>query len=172
MRKYKTYPKSVFKRAASESRSWRQLASKLGMRYCGTAHRILPRIAAQMDVDTSHFKGIRWRTGLKHSLEKSLEETLTVGNSHPAPTRLINRLVAAGLKNRVCGRCSHDTWLGQPIPLILSHRNADVRDYRLENLEFMCPNCHRVMLNMRLAARSGSKNAKYSRAKTKKLIGK
>ena len=172
MANHKTYSKSVFQRAAKESRSWRQLAFKLGENYSGTSYRVLPRIASQMGVDTSHFKGGRWRAGLGHTCETPLEQVLTVANSHPDPTRLIARIVAAGLKHRICGRCSHDKWMGEPIPLILSHRNADPRDYRLANLEFLCPNCYRVMLNVRVARKAGSKNAKYSGTKHKKSIGK
>jgi Zn finger protein HypA/HybF involved in hydrogenase expression len=35
-----------------------------------------------------------------------------------------------------------DKWLGKPITLELDHVNGDGSDNRLENLRFLCPNCH------------------------------
>lgn len=39
-----------------------------------------------------------------------------------------------------CGLTTH--WRGKPISLEIDHRNGVDRDNRLENLRFLCPNCH------------------------------
>lgn len=33
-------------------------------------------------------------------------------------------------------------WLGAPIPLQVHHINGNTTDNRLENLQYLCPNCH------------------------------
>jgi hypothetical protein len=41
-----------------------------------------------------------------------------------------------------CSMCKNTEWLGIPIALELDHVNGDHYDNRLDNLRFICPNCH------------------------------
>jgi len=52
------------------------------------------------------------------------------------------RLLKAGLKDGSCEECGLDEWRGQPLRTTLHHINGDPYDHRLENLRFLCPNCH------------------------------
>ncbi len=48
----------------------------------------------------------------------------------------------AGLKQKRCEECGIDSWMGQPVTLVLDHINGINNDNRLENLRILCPNCH------------------------------
>jgi hypothetical protein len=52
------------------------------------------------------------------------------------------RLLKAGLKEERCENCGLDEWQGSPLRVTLHHVNGDPYDNRLENLRFLCPNCH------------------------------
>ncbi|HET6908430.1 MAG TPA: HNH endonuclease [Mycobacteriales bacterium] len=43
----------------------------------------------------------------------------------------------------VCALCGCDgSWNGRPLRLVIDHVNGDWLDNRIENLRFLCPNCH------------------------------
>ena len=71
-----------------------------------------------------------------------LESVLTVNSSY-ARHALKRRLVEEGMLDYRCQICSNDgMWNGQKLSLQLDHVNGVFNDNRLENLRFLCPNCH------------------------------
>ena len=52
------------------------------------------------------------------------------------------RIVKNNLLEYKCVKCGIDSWCGETIILDLDHINGDNRDNRLENLRYLCPNCH------------------------------
>jgi 5-methylcytosine-specific restriction endonuclease McrA len=57
-------------------------------------------------------------------------------------SHLKRRLLDAGIKENKCERCGISAWLGEPLNAQLHHENGDGSDNRIENIEFLCPNCH------------------------------
>jgi 5-methylcytosine-specific restriction endonuclease McrA len=42
-----------------------------------------------------------------------------------------------------CQKCRNEGfWLGKPITLQLDHKNGIGNDHRIENMRYLCPNCH------------------------------
>jgi hypothetical protein len=66
---------------------------------------------------------------------------------------LRKRLLTAGLKEERCEECGLTDWRGRPLRVTLHHINGDGYDNRLENLLFLCPNCHSQTPNF--AGRNG-----------------
>jgi 5-methylcytosine-specific restriction endonuclease McrA len=71
-----------------------------------------------------------------------IEQLLVAGREKTSRTHLKLRLLAEGLKENRCERCRLVEWRGKPLSIELHHINGDGKDNRLENLEFLCPNCH------------------------------
>lgn len=67
-----------------------------------------------------------------------------------------------------CEICQNTEWLGNPIPLDIHHVNGDSDDNRFENVQLICPNCHRQTdtyggknKNGRHSRRKGYRNKRY-----------
>ena len=52
------------------------------------------------------------------------------------------RIVKDDLLIYKCNKCGIDQWQGETIVLDLDHINGNNTDNRLENLRYLCPNCH------------------------------
>ena len=52
------------------------------------------------------------------------------------------KLLKEGYKEHRCERCGLTTWLDEPIPLELHHKDGNRNNNTLENYELLCPNCH------------------------------
>lgn len=70
-----------------------------------------------------------------------VEQLLVVGG-RTTRKHLKRRLLQEGLKQNQCEICGLTDWLGKPLTMQLHHVNGDGSDNRLENIQFLCANCH------------------------------
>ena len=52
------------------------------------------------------------------------------------------RIIKENLIKYACNECGLNEWKGQKLALHLDHIDGDRWNHRLENLRFLCPNCH------------------------------
>jgi 5-methylcytosine-specific restriction endonuclease McrA len=72
---------------------------------------------------------------------RPIGELLVVGRK-TSRHHLKRRLLKEGLKENRCEQCGIATWRGKPLSVQFHHVNGDGQDNRLENIIFLCPNCH------------------------------
>jgi HNH endonuclease len=70
-----------------------------------------------------------------------LEDLLVIGR-RTGRDHLKRRLLNEGLKANHCEECGITEWQGKPLSMQLHHVNGEGTDNRLENLRFLCANCH------------------------------
>ena len=95
-------------------------------------------------IDFSHIPlGNNSNLGKKFKKEKIPLEQLLIENSNHSRGTLKKRLIEDNLIEYKCSECGLiDEWNDKPIVLQLEHKNGVYNDNRLENLCFLCPNCH------------------------------
>ncbi len=103
---------------------------------------------------TDHLEKTRnWNKGLNRKTDDRVlrnglalrtvpNEVMFTKNSPTARGVIRRRIIADGLLPLKCKCGLSNTWEGEPLSLHLEHRNGIKDDHRLENLCFLCPNCH------------------------------
>lgn len=93
-----------------------------------------------LGLEAKDFKG---RNAIFDKQEKQIpaEELFTENNKH-ARRQVRTRILKEKLIPYKCAICGIDEWQGKKLALELDHINGKNNDHRLENLRFLCPNCH------------------------------
>jgi len=93
-------------------------------------------------IDISHFNANK-KKSVSNNIRYTLEEILIENSSYVNIATLKKRLVSEGVMDYKCNDCGNTgEWNGKPLSLQLDHANGINNDNRLENLRFLCPNCH------------------------------
>ena len=80
--------------------------------------------------------------GFKNRVEKIKKEVL-IKNSFFSSEKVRHDLITFLQWPEKCSICGLTEWLVKPITLDLDHIDGDNRNNTIENLRFLCPNCHR-----------------------------
>lgn len=148
MRFYK-YDKLKLELAVKNNYSLAGVLSELGIRVAGGNYQTIKSAIKKFNLDISHFTGQGHYKGKTHTNNtRNLEQILVYGKFENT-YQLKNRLLKDKVKNYICESCSITEWLGKPVPLELHHVDGDRLNNRLENINFLCPNCHALTENYR-----------------------
>lgn len=132
-----------FIKIVSESFSISECLEKQGLKHAGANYKGFHSRVKRLKLDTSHFLGQGHMKGKTHnwSKEKSIEEVFIENGS--SQTSVVRRkVIKHNLLEYKCAECNISTWREKDLALHLDHINGINNDHRLENLRFLCPNCH------------------------------
>ena len=143
MGKNKVYEPSDddFKEIISLAKSYSDCLRRLGLgTKGGTSSKLLKKRIEELNCSTDHF--LTRGKASADTRKIPLEQILVEKSSYQNISRLKIRLVNEGKLDYVCSICGIKEWLGKPLSLQLDHINGVSNDHRIENLRFVCPNCH------------------------------
>lgn len=78
----------------------------------------------------------------RKSCKQDLSEILVENSTYQNNSSLKRRIVNEGYLDYYCSICKITSWNDRPITLQLDHINGINTDNRIDNLRFLCPNCH------------------------------
>lgn len=89
------------------------------------------------NIDTSHFRSVS-------PVIRTREEIFQ--NNSGASQKTVKSWFKKENVNYECSICGQKPiWNGQPLIMILDHKNGNKNDHRLENLRYVCPNCNQQL---------------------------
>lgn len=146
------YTKQLLAPVVAESHSLAEVLRRLGLKQSGGAQRLIKQRIREYGLSTEHFTGQGWNRGLTAETNQIVARTrrkLCLSEEHvfcersPARSGELRKRLRRdhGWEER-CQNCGIVEWLGRPLTMHLDHRNGIHDDNRMENLRFLCPNCH------------------------------
>lgn len=140
-----TISKEEIQKILNESCSFVEVLKKLGLCEHSGNHRTLKERIEFDDLNIEALKEKRIELTKKRLVKEKipLSEILVENSNYRDSKSLKKRLLDDNLLKYVCEKCNNDgSWMGHKLTLQLEHKNGDHKDNRLENLCFLCPNCH------------------------------
>lgn len=115
-----------------------------GLENKGANYKTIQRRVALLKLDTSHFMNRTQSSTFSNQKTKQefIESWLTEKSNHNRG-HLKQYLIKFNLLAYECQICNnHGEWNNKKLTLQLDHINGINNDNRVENLRFLCPNCH------------------------------
>lgn len=125
----KTFSKEQFIKICIESESMAHAASKLGLHF-----NTFKKYALIYNCYIPNQAGKGIRKNIKNRVD-NLEKYATRASVR-------KRIINENLIPYKCSKCDLNEWMGKKLSLHLDHIDGNNGNHKIENLRFLCPNCH------------------------------
>lgn len=139
----KKYTRDLLEPIVSSSSTISEVIRRLDLRPGGGTHRLIKFHCQRLHIDTTHMVGQAWLRGKSRASRPKHSDAEVFCQNSPEHhgAALSRRLVLMG-RPYICEACHLEKWKDKHITLHVHHINGNHCDNRLENLAFLCPNCH------------------------------
>lgn len=119
-----------------ECSSMPELLKKMGLQIAGGSRKTARKYIKKFNLNVDHFDMTPCRR--KYKNEELFCKNCTIHRS-----TVKDYIINYNLIKYECSKCGNmGSWLNEKLTLQIEHINGTNNDNRLENLTFLCPNCH------------------------------
>jgi len=129
MRKAKDIPRDEFIRVCNEELTMARAATKLDLHF-----NTFKKYALMYNCYQTNQAG----KGISKNIPKRVKKL----EDYATRASVRKKILQEELLDYKCSSCGIDEWNSKSISLELDHINGKRNDHRLENLRWLCPNCH------------------------------
>lgn len=146
--KLRVYDAEWLQELCKDSYSYAEVLRKAGRKQGGGAQETLKRKIQEFGIDVSHFTGMLWHDSPNQesrpmSREKYTLEEILIKNSPVTQKILRGYIERHQVLEYKCVNCGCDgNWQGGKIALEIDHIDGDNSNNEINNLRYLCPNCH------------------------------
>ncbi len=137
--------KKEFKSIVEKSNSISDVLAFVGYKNkSGAAHNKVKERIEREKISTSHMISLNsYKKNRNGATKIPIEEILIENSTYTNLNRLKIRIVNEKILKYECFECGNEgMWNEKKLSLHLDHKNGINNDHRIENLRFLCPNCH------------------------------
>lgn len=141
------YDKEWLTELCADSYSYAEVLRKAGRKQGGGAQETLKKKIEEFEIDISHFTGMHWQASPNQAPQQGREkytlEEVFVKDSPVTQKVLRGYVERHQVIEYKCVNCGCDgNWQGGVISLEIDHIDGDNSNNELDNLRYLCPNCH------------------------------
>lgn len=145
-----SYSDEEFKNIVDLSDSFSDIKKRLGYKTTsGGVSSLIKKRVEKLNLDLSKFTRNKDKRIL--NLKRAtfdITEILIENSNYTNRDRLKIRLVSEKILKYECEICKNNgTWNNERLSLQLDHKNGISNDNRINNIRFLCPNCHSQTIN-------------------------
>jgi 5-methylcytosine-specific restriction endonuclease McrA len=140
------YTDEDLRQAVVKATNFCEVCRYLGIKPTGGSYYNAKRRIHRLNLDTSHF--VKDKKILCRNInirKKPISEILVIIEEKQGRTersKLVRALIESNIPYQ-CSICNNDgIWFGKDLILQVDHKDGDWKNNQIENLRFLCPNCH------------------------------
>lgn len=139
------YTKEMIEDKIDDVFSFAELLRSFGKAPVGGNITHMKKRCDKFGIDYSHFTGQGSNKGKQPVNKKTADEILVFNENElsfrPKREMLKRAMTEKGIEY-LCSVCGINEWNGEEITLDIDHIDGNYRNNVLENLRYLCPNCH------------------------------